>query len=271
MRHYPTPMALNEVWAGQNAMGEAGVSRRQPMKAMQRRHNTHFPFVPIPDGSEQKSYSVSSSQLVCFHGYSSIFTLQHRVFSLKFLNTTAKPSNLLCVAAFTVDGVEYKSVDQYYQKCKVKELLGLESEQFVDGSTNNFSALSRDLLRQSGVERKVVDKWRITSGVQVIQKALLEKVRQCQELRDELVKTGDKLIVHTYVGDDFFGAGVPVNFMKAWAGNMDKKKVSVKLPMSFPLTEDSLKNVPTMGKGETFLEQSTWCFERRSTVDSWNH
>lgn len=49
----------------------------------------------------------------------------------------------------------------------------------------------------------------MTCGVNVIQKALLEKIRQCASLREALVNTGDKMIVHTYAADDFFGTGVP--------------------------------------------------------------
>lgn len=47
--------------------------------------------------------------------------------------------------------MSYKSVDQYYQIRKVKDLLGIESEKFTDGSANNYSSLARDLLKQSSV------------------------------------------------------------------------------------------------------------------------
>lgn len=59
------------------------------------------------------------------------------------------------------------------------------------------------------VDRRTIDQWRVTCGVNVIQKALLEKVCQLDTLRDALIQTGDKLIVHTYAADDFFGTGVP--------------------------------------------------------------
>lgn len=45
----------------------------------------------------------------------------------------------------------YKSVDQYYQIRKIKDLLGIESEKFTDGSASNYSLLARDLLKQSSV------------------------------------------------------------------------------------------------------------------------
>lgn len=60
------------------------------------------------------------------------------------------------------------------------------------------------------IDRKKIDKWRVTCGVNVIQKAILEKVRQLESFRDLLLQTADKLIVHAYSADDFFGTGVPV-------------------------------------------------------------
>jgi hypothetical protein len=50
-----------------------------------------------------------------------------------------------------VDGETYKSIDQYYQWQKVKDLTGLLSAKFTDGSTRDYSSLARDLIRQASV------------------------------------------------------------------------------------------------------------------------
>lgn len=79
-----------------------------------------------------------------------------------------------------------------------------------------------------------------------LQKAVLEKVRQCNELREALVKTGDRLIVHTFTGDDFYGSGifirsmkklfslfnisgVPYKYIKDWASGMEKNEATLKV------------------------------------------
>lgn len=60
-------------------------------------------------------------------------------------------SILIIQSNFQIDGNLYKSVDQYYQSQKVKELTGIESKKFLDNSTKNYSGLARELLKQNGV------------------------------------------------------------------------------------------------------------------------
>ncbi|KAL3108476.1 hypothetical protein niasHT_015398 [Heterodera trifolii] len=208
--------------------------RSKAMKSFGVRRQNNYPYTPIPDSTEHKEFALSSNGVFNFHGYQSLFTLQHRF-------------------DFIVDGVTYKSVDQFYQMNKVKDLTGLESAKFTDGSTRNYSALAKELLRQANVKRQEIDKWRTGRGVEVIQKALLEKVRQCYDLRNSITSTADKLIVHSYNGDDFFGAGVPAKYVNDWCGGMEQNKVSLKYPMEFPLTADNVKYVPLIAKGRNVL------------------
>jgi len=154
---------------------------------------------------------------------------------------------------FMVDGKLFKSVDQYYQMNKVIELAGVESAKFTDGSTGNYSNLAKELLRQNGIPITQTDEWRTTRGVFHIQKALLEKAKQCDEYKTALIKTGDSIIVQSYPGEDFFGAGVTFKYCKDWSERMEKNKVTIKFPMNFPLSEEDLKGVPTFGKGRNVL------------------
>jgi predicted NAD-dependent protein-ADP-ribosyltransferase YbiA (DUF1768 family) len=152
-----------------------------------------------------------------------------------------------------IDGEVYKSFDHYYQKMKVKDLMGVESEKFTDASTKNFSSLAKEILKSANISRKSIDNWRVTCGVEIIQKALLERVRQSEALRKALIHTGNKIIAHTYAGDDFFGTGCPIKYVKDWCGGMEKNKVSLKFPMTFPLTPETVKNVPVFAKGRNVL------------------
>uniref|UniRef100_A0A183CH86 ATP synthase F1 subunit epsilon n=1 Tax=Globodera pallida TaxID=36090 RepID=A0A183CH86_GLOPA len=211
---------------GQPLMQGMREKRYQTMKSAENRRQQHtYPYTPVPDSMEHRDFSVSPDAVFNFHGYQSLFTLQHRF-------------------DFIVDGISYKSVDQFYQMHKVKDLTGLESAKFTDGSTRNYSALAKELLRQANVKRSNIDNWRTGRGVEVIQKALLEKVRQCCDLRSAITSTADKLIVHSYNGDDFFGTGVPAKYVKDWCSGMEQNKVSLKYPMEFPLTGDNVKYVP---------------------------
>uniref|UniRef100_A0A914GZZ5 NADAR domain-containing protein n=1 Tax=Globodera rostochiensis TaxID=31243 RepID=A0A914GZZ5_GLORO len=220
---------------GQSLMQGMRGKRYQTMKSAENRRQQHtYPYTPVPDSMEHRDFPVSPDAVFNFHGYQSLFTLQHRF-------------------DFIVDGVSYKSVDQFYQMHKVKDLTGLESAKFTDGSTRNYSALAKELLRQANVKRSNIDNWRTGRGVEVIQKALLEKVRQCYDLRSAITSTADKLIVHSYNGDDFFGTGVPAKYVKDWCSGMEQNKVSLKYPMEFPLTGDSVKYVPVIAKGKNVL------------------
>lgn len=198
-----------------------------------RRQHTQYPYAPVPENMAQKAISASNGAF-CFHGYQSIFTLQHRF-------------------DFIIDGETFKSIDQYYQLQKVKDLTGIVSAKFTDGSTRDYSSLARDLLRQASLKRSDVDNWRTSNGVVVIQKALLEKVRQCYDLRSALTSTGEKIIVQSFAGDDFYGAGTPAKYVKDWLSGMEKNKASLKFPMEFPLNGETVKYVPVIGKGKNVL------------------
>lgn len=225
---------LQQLAANSNARG--GQQMLQKRRFNRRtRPTTEFPFVPLPnDAVEYMEVPITRSGVYCFHGFASPLTLQHK-------------SN------FQIDGNLYKSVDQYYQSQKVKELTGIESKKFLDNLTKNYSGLARELLKQNGISREQVDKWRTSRGVLIIQNALLEKARQCDDYKQALIKTGENIIVQSYAGDDFFGAGVPFKYCKDWCDGMEKNKATLKFPMTFPLTGDLLKSVPKIAKGRNVL------------------
>jgi len=213
-----------------------GVRRQgqQYSKANIHREHKQYPQTPLADGAEQKAFPIQPNNIHCFHGFESLLTLQHRL-------------------PFTVGGVKYESVDHFYQIAKVRDLLGVESEKFFDGSVKNYGALARELLKGSNVRRDQVDNWRTTNGLMAIQKGLLEKLKQVPALQTALVNTGEKIIAHTFAGDDFFGTGVPFKYVKDWASGMEQNKSSMKIPMSFPLTPESVKSVPVLAKGRNVL------------------
>uniref|UniRef100_A0A915P658 NADAR domain-containing protein n=1 Tax=Meloidogyne floridensis TaxID=298350 RepID=A0A915P658_9BILA len=202
--------------------------QRYPMKQRNiRRQHIQYPYSPVPDNVPHKEISVTSNSCFCFHGYANIFTLQHRF-------------------DFIIDGETYKSIDQYYQQQKVKDLTGISSGKFTDGSTRDYSSLARELLRQASIKRSDVESWRTGRGLDVIQKAILEKLRQCQDMRNALTSTGDKILVQSFGGDDYYGSGTPAKYVKDWCSGIEKNKGSLKgknvLGALFMILREKLNN-----------------------------
>uniref|UniRef100_A0AC34R3L1 NADAR domain-containing protein n=1 Tax=Panagrolaimus sp. JU765 TaxID=591449 RepID=A0AC34R3L1_9BILA len=136
---------------------------------------------------------------------------------------------------------------------KAYDLTGATSDSFDDPKTKNYSAVARELLKLCNISRKTVDEWRTTCGVEIIQKAILAKVKQSSAFRQHLLETGEKLIVHSFASDDFFGSGCPVKYIKDWSESMVKSGIILKYPISFPLTIATTKYVPTLAKGRNML------------------
>lgn len=219
---------------GSGQGGRYGMQSYPMKKRNIRRQHIQYPYSPVPDNVPHKEISVTSNSCFCFHGYANIFTLQHRF-------------------DFIIDGETYKSIDQYYQQQKVKDLTGISSGKFTDGSTRDYSSLARELLRQASIQRSDVENWRTSRGLDVIQKAVLEKLRQCQDMRNALTSTGNKILVQSFGGDDFYGSGTPAKYVRDWCSGIEKNKGSLKFPMVFPLTEEYVKYIPVIGKGKNVL------------------
>lgn len=62
-----------------------------------------------------------------------------------------------------------------------------------------------------------------------IQRALLAKVEQCEELRKALLDSGDKLLVHCFGGDDFYATACNHRYIQDWARSMKSNKVVIKV------------------------------------------
>ncbi|VDK72456.1 unnamed protein product [Cylicostephanus goldi] len=95
-----------------------------------------------------------------------------------------------------IDGKIYESGDHYYQIQKVHDLCGTVSDKLtetvrdekgrrLDGKVGfsehrdkSFSQIAKDVIRLNnvGVDKKKVDEWRYSRGLEVMQKALLAKV-----------------------------------------------------------------------------------------------
>uniref|UniRef100_A0A8R1TJ61 NADAR domain-containing protein n=1 Tax=Onchocerca volvulus TaxID=6282 RepID=A0A8R1TJ61_ONCVO len=202
-----------------------------------------FEFKKLPETAKCKEYAVAPDNIICFSGFQNVFTAQHD-FPLE------------------IDGRVYDNVNHFYQLAKTEALCGVTSLLMtecveVDGSSKStpkdYNTLARNILKINKVSRNAAEEWRKGPGLEAMQRALLAKVEQCEELRKELMDSGDKLLVHCFGGDDFYASACNHNYIQDWAKSMQSNKVMIKIPMEFPLTNETVLSIPKFGLGRNVL------------------
>jgi len=48
-------------------------------------------------------------------------------------------------------------------------------------------------------------------------------------MRNALTSTGDKILVQSFGGDDYYGSGTPAKYVKDWCSGIEKNKGSLKV------------------------------------------
>ncbi|EFO86093.1 hypothetical protein GCK72_005405 [Caenorhabditis remanei] len=208
-------------------------------------------YVHLPEDSPAILLTVSSDNIVAFHGFDSVFTTQH---SFPVL----------------VDGKIYKSCDHYYQICKVTDLTGISSDKLNSGVRNEdgklileaqeekdkkaYSAIAKEIIKAAGIEKDKVDEWRNTKGLEAIQRALHAKAAQSAHLREALKETGEQILVHAFPRDSIYGTGCAVPAIKKWLDDMEKSGVkTLRIPANFPLNQDTVQHCPVFAQGRNIL------------------
>ncbi|CAJ0608612.1 unnamed protein product [Cylicocyclus nassatus] len=231
--------------------GGRGGGRRFAMKP--NNNPMDIPFKPLSDDAPAISLTIDPDNFICFHGFSSIFTTQHTFPVL-------------------IDGKIYESGDHYYQIQKVHDLCGTVSDKLtetvrdekgrrLDGKVGfsehrdkSFSQIAKDVIRLNNVDKKKVDEWRYSRGLEVMQKALLAKVSQSVMLRQALSESGKKILVHAFPGDSIYGAGCRHAQVKKWCESMKANgATTIRIPATFPLTSETVVNCPNFAQGRNVL------------------
>ncbi|CAJ0567828.1 unnamed protein product, partial [Mesorhabditis spiculigera] len=252
-RRKPAKMNFNGR-GGYNGYGGRGRGSFPRKQFFRKRDNQQddIPYSAVPEGEPFSTFPIKFDNIVCFHGFQSIFTTQH-------------------MFPVLIDGRIYESCDHYYQIEKTQQLCGKTSDKMtatvrdstgkrLDGQTGfrsheekGYSALAKDMIREQGITKEVVEDWRRTKGLAAIQKALSAKVSQCEQMRTALRNTGDKILVHAYAGDAIYGAGTRLPGIKAWCDEQQKTQNVLTLPMRFPLDNETVQQCPATGKGRNVL------------------
>uniref|UniRef100_A0A0K0DK48 NADAR domain-containing protein n=1 Tax=Angiostrongylus cantonensis TaxID=6313 RepID=A0A0K0DK48_ANGCA len=203
-----------------------------------------IPFAPLPDDSPAITLSIDPDNFICFHGFSSIFTTQHTFPVL-------------------IEGKIYESGDHYYQIQKVHDLCGTVSDRLtetvrddqgrrLDGKVGfnerrdkSFSQIAKEVIRLNNVDKKKVDEWRYSKGLEIMQKVLLAKViapmfARCLTVRD--------------ASSGFIGKWCRHAQVRKWCESMKANGATIiRIPATFPLTTESVVNCPNFAQGRNVL------------------
>ena len=119
---------------------------------------------------------------------------------------------------FTVDGVSFSSMEQYmmYKKAVVFKDKDIASKILKTDDVERIKELGRLVSNYDDT---------VWNGMRqiIIYKGLLEKFRQNEKLKKELLDTGDDILAECAVSDKIWGIGLSMkdsnkNDIKAWRG-----------------------------------------------------
>ena len=119
---------------------------------------------------------------------------------------------------FTVDGVSFSSMEQYmmYKKAVVFKDKDIASKILKTDDVERIKEYGRQVSNYNDT---------IWNGMRqiIIYKGLLEKFRQNEKLKKELLDTGDDILAECAVSDKIWGIGLSMkdsnkNDIKAWRG-----------------------------------------------------
>ncbi|KJH46742.1 hypothetical protein DICVIV_07195 [Dictyocaulus viviparus] len=203
-----------------------------------------IPFAPLLDDAPAITLSIDPDNFISFHGFSSIFTTQH-------------------IFPVLIEGRIYESGDHYYQIQKVHDLCGTVSDRLtetvrdeqgrrLDGKvgfsghrTKSYSQIAKEVIRLNNVDKKKVDEWRYSKGLEIMQKAVLAKVIAPMYLRCLAVYGTASSVV---------GKWCRHVQVKKWCESMKANgATTIRIPATFPLTPETIVNCPNFAYGRNVL------------------
>ena len=119
---------------------------------------------------------------------------------------------------FVVDGINFSSMEQYmmYMKATLFNDTNIASQIMETSDVGKIKALGRSVSNYNDI---------IWNGMRqpIIFKGLMEKFKQNEDLKTELLKTGDAILAECAVQDQIWGIGLSMkdpnkNDMTRWRG-----------------------------------------------------
>ncbi|CAL2038174.1 unnamed protein product [Caenorhabditis brenneri] len=150
-----------------------------------------------------------------------------------------------------VDGNEYNSVEHYYQACKLYTLVNENSAAALKaaGTPIDVKKATKVILKQEKVPPAKINEWKDKDSIGVLKHVILHKFSQNEELKKNLLETGDKILIQTYIGDTYFAAGAGYRYTSNWVTRHTNQ--SVKYPEV--VSAENVKYLPLIANGKNAL------------------
>jgi len=152
-------------------------------------------------------------------------------------------------APFIISGNTYPTVEHYYEACKLRSLCGAECARSLKSINDPGAAKATSKRFTQAIPRKHKEMWRRSDGILVVRYALGEKYRQNPHLAEQLLATGEKLLVQSTKYDDLWSTGMLDKELDEWLAENAGNCVDVPSDV-FP---ENVEQLPTIGKGKNLL------------------
>ncbi|PAV78551.1 hypothetical protein WR25_09571 isoform A [Diploscapter pachys] len=189
--------------------------------------------VDVPLDVDTDDYKVDQAEMICFFGKEHFLSNMH-------------------IAPFILDGTEYRSIEHYYQANKLYMLAGEQYSAHISkipnpGMTKKYT---KQLLNSIGRTDQEIEAWKKKHSLAILKVAIKQKFLQHKLLCEQLLATGDSILVHTYDRDNFYASGCNDEAVKEWA--KENSGSILKIPVEIE-KEENQKFCPLIGKGKNFL------------------
>jgi len=152
-------------------------------------------------------------------------------------------------APFAVNGHTYPTVEHYYEACKVFALVGSDYARSLKNIQDPGQVKQYSKKFTSHLGKRHIDQWRHSDGVLVIKVAMTEKFRQNREIAEQLLRTGDNILVQCNKFDSLWAVGMEEEDFSTWLTENDGAILKVPTKVG----PDTMAHFPNMGKGKNLL------------------
>uniref|UniRef100_A0A915JN22 NADAR domain-containing protein n=1 Tax=Romanomermis culicivorax TaxID=13658 RepID=A0A915JN22_ROMCU len=184
----------------------------------------------IPNDVPTYTFTLDPSKLICFYGRDNFL------------------SNYF-TAPMTVNSVGYRSVEHYYEACKLFSFGGAYWANQINKIKDPGAAKVTSKRLMQYVDRRRVEAWKRTEGLSVIEHALMHKFKTNSDLAEKLLNTGDAFLAHCNPHDTLWGTGLNAEKLKQWA--TDNQSSSLKIPRC--MSPSTMAYYPTTLQGQNAL------------------
>lgn len=109
-------------------------------------------------------------------------------------------ANCVFQSEIQIDDHKYKSVEHYYQACKLYSLAGSEYALKLRNikQATKVKATAKRILLSLGISTHSIEQWKATNGFIMLHHAMVHKYVQNVQLREKLLATDDAILAHAY-------------------------------------------------------------------------